>query len=46
MEKKNYFEPKEEIIFLQMNSALLAGSPIIEEDGETETGGEGGEGDF
>ncbi len=26
MNKKMYFEPKEEVIFLQMSSALLAGS--------------------
>ncbi len=26
MEKKNYFEPQEEVLFLEMSSALLAGS--------------------
>lgn len=26
MDKKKYFEPQEEVIFLEMSSALLAGS--------------------
>ena len=40
MEKKNYFEPKEEVIFLQMNSALLSGSSqdVNEEDNSAPSG--------
>lgn len=34
MEKKNYFEPKEEVIFLQMNSTLLAGSNDLDDPDE------------
>ncbi len=49
MEKKNYFEPKEEVIFLQMNAAILVGSGEEDEeqfpgDGPGEIPGEGGTG--
>lgn len=41
-----YFEPKEEVIILQMNSALLAGS-IDETGGEADLNPtEGGQDDF
>ena len=36
MEKKNYFEPQEEVLFLEMSSALLAGSgPDIDDDDDS-----------
>ena len=38
-----YFEPEMEVIDLKLQG-MLCGS--IEEDGGTETGGQGGEGDF
>lgn len=34
MDKKIYFEPKEEVITLKMKSAVLVGSDIDEETGE------------
>lgn len=36
MDKKIYFEPKEEVVFLQMNSALLAGSVVDPDEPKTD----------